>query len=83
MKDDVTKNIEFISDQFGLDYKYLPRNMFPLKFKIIPKYQEEDKNLMKKLFKKDTYKLTAFHGGENKEIDLITKDEKIVIPESI
>ena len=38
---------------------------------------------MKKLLENDTYKLTAFHEGENKELDLITKDEKIVIPESL
>ena len=43
MKDDVIDNIEFISDQFGLDDKDLPRNMFPLKFKTIAKYQEKDK----------------------------------------
>ena len=76
MKDDVIDNIKFISDQFGLDDKDLPRNMFPLKFKTIAKYQEKDNNLMKNLLEKDTYTLTAFHGGENKEIDLITKDER-------
>ena len=40
-------------------------------------------NFMKSLLEKETYKLNAFHGRENKEIDLITKDEKIVIPESL
>ena len=44
MKDDVIDNIEFISDQFGLDDKDLPRNIFPLKFKTIAKYQEKYKN---------------------------------------
>ena len=43
MNDDVIDNIEFISDQFGLDDKDLPRNMFPLKFKTIAKYQEKEK----------------------------------------
>ena len=43
MKDDVIDNIEFISDQFVLDDKDLPRNMFPLKFKTIAKYQEKYK----------------------------------------
>ena len=41
MKDDLIENIEFISDQFGLDDKDLPRNIFPLKLKTILKYQEK------------------------------------------
>ena len=43
MKDDVIKNIEFISYQFGLDDKDLPRNMFPLKFKRLPSIKKKTK----------------------------------------
>ena len=41
MKDDVIDNIEFISDQFGLDDKDLPRNMFLLKFKKLPNIKKK------------------------------------------
>ena len=82
-KDNPLPNIEFISDQFGFDDQDLTKDMYPLKFKTIQKYQELDETLMKKLTKDSNYKLTAFHGGENTEIDLITKDEKIVIPEKL
>ena len=82
-KDESNNNLEFISDQFGFDDQDLPANMYPLKFSTIARYQEQDKSLMEKLTHDNKYRLTSFHGGENKEIDLITKDEKIVIPEAL
>ena len=82
-KEDPLPNIEFISEQFGFDNKDLPKEMYPLKFQTISKYQEKDAALMKKLATDKTYELTTFHGGENKEIELITKEEKIVIPQKL
>ena len=82
-KEEPLPNIEFISDQFGFDDKDLPDEMYPLKFQTLHDYQEKDQKLMKKLLEDSRYTLTAFHGGENKEIDLITRDEKIVIPEQL
>ena len=81
-KEDPLPNIEFISDQFGFDDKDLPDEMYPLKFQTLSEYQEKDEKRMKKLATDSHYTLTSFHGGEINEIDLITREEKIVIPNS-
>jgi transposase InsO family protein len=81
-KDDEIENIEFISDHFGFDDKDLPRSMYPLKFSTLAKYQRNDKKLMKKAESNEKYSSQPFHGGEN-DIELITKEGKIVIPEQL
>ena len=83
-KDTPLPNIEYIAEQFGFDDKDLTEDMYPLSFQTLSDFQVKDEKLMKKLLSDDSrYTLTAFHGGEDQEIDLITRDEKIVIPEQL
>ena len=73
-------DIEFIADKFGYDEEDdLPKDLYPLKFKTIDKYQRKDQWLMDKVQNDDKYQTTPFHGGGN-NVYLITKERKIVIP---
>ena len=70
-------------DEIFKDSSELPEDAYPLTFKIIARYQEKDKLLKQKLQKHpQRYALTTFRGGE-KYYQLVTKDEKIVIPQPL
>ena len=53
----------------------------PIELGYIQAHQKEDPELQEK-FKDDKYKLHTFHGAERKD-ELICKDNKIVIPNSL
>jgi len=82
-KEDKLDKVEFISDHFALDDDDLPKNMYPLRFTNIKRCQEKDEKLQEKLQSNSSYSLQPYHGGEEKVIKLITKDDKIVIPEQL
>ena len=82
-KDEDVEGIEFITEQFAYDDSDMPKSMYPLRFSIIAKYQKRDEKLQERLREDSRYRMTPFHGGENNEIKLITRDEKIVIPEEL
>ena len=54
---------------------------FPLSFKLIDRYQQEYPFLTKKL-KCAKYKKGSFHGGQS-NIELVTHEDKIVIPQKL
>ena len=70
-KDDVTP------DNFTLKKEDI--NEYPLSYKIIMKYQQKDKALLKKAKNDNTYKLRTFNTA-GRTRTLITKDNKIAIP---
>ena len=69
----------YLAEHFGLDSSDLPEDAYPLRYRIIEKYQALDKELISKSKKNKEYKSTVFHGG-GKQYKLLTKHGKIVIP---
>ena len=52
-----------LAELFGQDDVDLPESAFPLTYKLITKYQKEDKELLKLLQDKDQFYIKTFHGG--------------------
>ena len=69
----------YLAEHFGLDSSDLPEDVYPLRYKIIEKYQAIDKELICKSKKNKEYKSTVFHGG-GKQYKLLTKHGKVVMP---
>ena len=67
----------YLAEHFGLDSSDLPEDAYPLRYRIIEKYQALDKKLISKSKKNKEYKSTVFHGG-GKQYKLLTKHGKIV-----
>ena len=61
------------------DIKEITEGNFPINLKLIEKYQRTEPILMAK-YKYGKYHKGYFHGGSNKDLNLITCDNKIVIP---
>ena len=64
-------------DHFALENKDI--NEYPLSYKIIMKYQQKDKALLKEAKNDKTYKLRTYNTA-GRARTLITKNDKIVIP---
>jgi hypothetical protein len=65
-----------LAEYYGMDD--LPKDTFPLTYKILDKYQRKDKEILNKL-KKKTYHANDFHGGGTTRM-LICRNDKIVVP---
>ena len=80
--DQVTQDIQYLAEAFGLDKKEIPDEFFPLQYKRIQKEQQSDKELLEKLKTHPKYTLKTFRGG-GKTRHLIVKDGKIVLPKTL
>ena len=69
---------ELLAHHYCYTQHEIDKQLYPLKFKTIEKYQLHDKALMKELTG-DKYDLASFHGGEG-TIELICHKGKIVVP---
>jgi hypothetical protein len=60
------------------------KQKFPLSYKLLAKMQEKDKKLQKQLQSKDqtTYVYKMFRHSD-KEYQLVTRDDRVVIPKSL
>ena len=67
---------EELAEYYGMDE--LPKDTFPLTYKIFDHYQRKDKDIPKKL-KNNTYHTKDFRGGGKVRM-LICHDDKIVVP---
>jgi len=77
-KNSDTYNSYEMAEAFTLD---IEPEVFPLRYSIIDTVHQKDKEILQKL-EKGEYKITKFFGGE-KSIDLITQNEKIVVPQMV
>ena len=80
--EEFTENIslEHYAECFGVDK--LSNDIFPLDYTLIDKEQQKDPTLLKAL-KANLYTIKAFCGGDDKSIELICHNDKIVIPTSL
>ena len=70
-------------NHFALNDKDLPEDAFPLQYKQIAFYQRKDRDLLTKLKCDSTvYHIKSFCGG-GKKVDLICRNDKIVIPTTL
>ena len=69
-----------IEDLFGAED--LPKDIFPLTYPLIRKYQCEDDLLLQKVQSNDHYIMKPFHGGR-KTHHLICKHDRICLPEAL
>jgi len=74
--------IHELAELYGQDDIDLPELVFPLTYKLITKYQKEDKELLYILQDKDQYYIKTFCGGR-KIRKVICLNEKIVIPQAL
>ena len=58
-----TMEMHEMAELFGQDDLDLPESAFPLTYKLITKYQKEDKELLKLLQDNDQFYIKTFHGG--------------------
>ena len=64
------------------DIEGLPEGSFPIKLKLIQKYQRMEPSIIAK-YKTDTYQEGYYRGGSNIYLKLITCKDKILIPSKI
>ena len=76
-----TEQINFYHEEIFNNLHEYPEDVMPIEFGYIQAHQKEDPELQEKL-KDDKYKLHTFHGA-GKTYELICKDNKIVIPNSL
>jgi hypothetical protein len=74
--------MHYLAEHFGLEDDDLPKDSFPVHYKLISKHQLNDKKLLTKLQDSDAYHLKTFRGG-GKQRHLICRDDKIVIPATL
>ena len=61
------------------DTEEILEGTFPIHLKLIQKYQRSEPSLMAK-YKNGTYHKGSFHVGSNIDLNLITCEDKVVIP---
>ena len=76
------KSIWALSEHYANDRDDLTEVGFPLKYKDIQRAQQADVELLEKLRSSDKYATHSYRGG-GKRRDLIVRDGKIVIPQSL
>ena len=63
------------------DIKKIPEGTFPIKLKLIQKYRRAEPRITK--YKNGTYHKGSFCGGSNIGLNLITCDDKTIIPSKL
>ena len=79
---DNNREILNLTEAAGYDDEDLPSGSFPIRYSAIRKEQQKDKVLMAKLKPGSDYTEQLFR-GDNKQISLICKDGKIVLPKEL
>ena len=79
---DNNREILNLTEAAGYDDEDLPSGSFPIRYSAIRKEQQKDKVLMAKLKPGSDYTEQLFR-GDNKQISLICKDGKIVLPKKL
>ena len=60
----------------------IPEGTFPINLKLTQKYQQQEPRITDK-YKDGTYQECYFHGVSNSDLNLITCENKIVIPQKL
>ena len=80
LKDSLSKDETIhMAEYFGFSLDDLPKDAFPLTYKIIMEAQQQDKELINKVETRPAYSIKEYHGG-GKKWALITYNGKISVP---
>ena len=75
-------NSNWIAELYGQDELDLPKDSFPLTYKLIQQQQEADHKLQKTAMTNPKYQLKSFRGG-GKKWKLLVYEGKIVVPHTL